>query len=305
MTSGPGREDRHRDQVDSRQSRIAAASTAELTLRCDEGRVLVEVSTTVAEIRSPDSALTTTVPGVGSLGQIFRTAGMGPRATAAFAGLGVCFAVLTGLVAAGKLTSVDQYAVDHLMPALAPGQREGNGYRGLFLPFSSNTNWWSKLLDTWVYPCSVLISGILLLGVLVVLWRRGRAVAGLTWVGAWVVGNGIEVVGKGLVSRPALYGSTDHVRIHVTAFDQAFPSGHSIRCVIVAGAIVFVWRRLAPPVFVWALLVAPALVFTAAHTPSDVVGGGLIGVMLLLLGWPIAESSKLEGLLPWSTTARN
>lgn len=211
------------------------------------------------------------------------------------AGLGIVLAILTALVAGGQLTSTDQYAVDHLMPGLRPSvgdSHESRGLRGLFLPFGSDTNWWSKVLDTWVYPCSVALSLIVVLVAFVVLWRRGRPVASLVWAGAWVVGNGIEVVGKDLITRPALYAVGDGgARIHVGAFDQAFPSGHSIRCVIIAGAVLFLWRRVSRAVLVWAALVLPALVFSAAHTPTDVAGGTLIGLMLLLVALAICDGA--------------
>jgi len=217
---------------------------------------------------------------------------IGPRAQVALAGLGVAFAALTGLVAAGRLTSIDQYAVDHLMPALKPGQPPSHSSRGFYLPFSSHTNWWSKLLDIWTYPCSVLISALVVIAALVVLRRRGRPAAAFVWIGAWVVANGIEVVVKHLVSRPALYGTAHGARLHVAAFDHAFPSGHMVRGAIVAGAAVFVWRRAARAILIWALLVPFALVFSAAHTPSDVVGGGLLGLMLVLLAQAVAHGVR-------------
>jgi hypothetical protein len=226
---------------------------------------------------------------VGWAGRISEATGIGPRTQVAVAGLGLAFAVLAGLVAAGGLTSVDQYAVEHWMPALEPGRAPTKSSRRFYLPFSSHRNWWSKALDIWTYPCSVLISLLVLLAVLVVLRRRGRAAAGLLWIGAWVVGTGIEVVGKEMITRPALYGTARGVRLHVSAFDQAFPSGHMLRCAIVAGAIVFVWRRALRAVLFWALLVPVCLVLTSAHTPSDLVGGALLGLMLVVLGQALSQ----------------
>ncbi len=224
--------------------------------------------------------------------RISEATGIAPRTQVAVAGLGLAFAVLTGLVAAGRLTSVDQYAVDHLMPALEPGRAPSKSSRGFYLPFSSHTNWWSKVLDIWTYPCSVLISALLLVVVLVVLRRRGRATAGLLWIGAWVVGTGIEVVGKELITRPALYGTAHGARLHVAAFDQAFPSGHMVRCAIVAGAVLFVWRQALRAVLFWAALVPVCLVLTSAHTPSDIVGGGLLGLIFALLARTLGDGER-------------
>jgi membrane-associated phospholipid phosphatase len=193
-------------------------------------------------------------------------------------------ALLTALVQAGELTRVDQFGLDHLMPGLRPGAPAGSDSAGLWRPFSLNVNWWSKVLDAWTYPCSVLISGLVLAAVGGYLWRRGRRAAALLAAAGWVVGNGIEVVGKDLVTRPALYGVNDGVRLHVASFDSSFPSGHMIRGSLVAAVLVLVWRRGGRWIALWATLVGPSLVLQSAHTPTDVVGGGLVGLILVLLG---------------------
>lgn len=205
----------------------------------------------------------------------------------------LALAGLTALVQAGALTRVDQFGVDHLMPGLNPAETSPNGSQGLYRPFGPQTNWWSKLLDLWTYPCSVLVSGLVLAALCAVEWRRGRIAAALVLAGAWVVGNGVEVVGKAVITRPALYGAANGVRLHVASFDDSFPSGHMIRGTIVAAAIVLAWRRLAPWVAGWWVLIGPSLVLQSAHTPSDVVGGGLLGLILLLVGRALIES-------PWA-----
>ena len=177
------------------------------------------------------------------------------RAARARTGLAVAVLVLaiaglTALVAGGALTRIDQYGLDHLMPALNPDRaqaQESHGYRGYFLPFGLNTSWWVKLLDTWCYPCSVVISFLIVALACLVLHRRGRTVLGLAWAGAWVAGNAIEVIGKGVLARPDLFGTDDAgLRIHVSVFDQSFPSGHAIRCVLVAGALLLLLQRHVP-----------------------------------------------------------
>ena len=192
--------------------------------------------------------------------------------------------VLTALVALGTLTHVDQYSVDHLMPWLDPSQRVRNSSAGYWRPFSLGGSTGSKLLDLLTYPCSLLISAICVGGAALLLWRRGLRVTALVPVAAWVIGNGVEWVGKHTLTRSALYASADGVQIHVASFDDSFPSGHMIRGILVAYAVVLA-LNLRPRwiIVLWAAAVAPALVLQSAHTPTDVVGGALIGVMLVVL----------------------
>jgi membrane-associated phospholipid phosphatase len=192
--------------------------------------------------------------------------------------------VLTVLVMLGTLTRVDQYSLDHLMPWLDPTERVRNPSAGYWRPFALGTSTGSKLLELLTYPCSLLISPICVGGAALVLWRRGLRVAALAPVAAWVIGNGVEWVGKHTLTRSALYGTAKGVRIHVAAFDDSFPSGHMIRGILVAYAVLLAWNlRSRWIVVLWAAAVGPALVLQSAHTPTDVVGGALIGVMLGVL----------------------
>jgi membrane-associated phospholipid phosphatase len=199
--------------------------------------------------------------------------------------------VLTILVVAGTLTRVDQFALDHLMPWLRPGQVSHNSSAGYWRPFPLGISTGAKLLDTLTYPCSLLISAIVVAAAALVLWRNGRHLAALAPGAAWVIGNGIEWTGKHTLTRSALYGTTDGVRIHVGSFDDSFPSGHMIRGIIVAYATVLVlegrwWWAIA----IWAAVVGPALVLQSAHTPTDVVGGVLVGLVLLIFMRAAARS---------------
>ena len=198
--------------------------------------------------------------------------------------LAAVLVVLTVLVTAGALTRVDQYSLDHLMPWLDPAQKVHDPSAGYWRPFPLGVSTGAKLLDVLTYPCSLLISAIGIGIPTLVLWHRGLRVAALVLPAAWVIGNGVEWVGKHTLTRPALYGTANGVRIHVTSFDDSFPSGHMIRGILVAYALVLAWN-LRPRwlVALWAAAVAPALVLQSAHTPTDVVGGALVGVMLVVL----------------------
>ena len=229
-----------------------------------------------------------------------------PRA-AAIVGAGAAFGVLAGLVVAGSLTRLDQYAVDHWMPGFSPAPRESPLLSsGLYKPFSLGIPLWEKLLELWTWPASVAVSVVLLgLGAWL-LARRGRPEAGLIWIGAWSAANLLEVIGKWALDRPPLY-VVEHggVSVHVIGFDTSFPSGHATRGVVVAALAAYLWPRLRWAAAVWILLTLPFLVVIAAHTPTDVAGGALVGV-LAVLGARVALDSRLAELpLRWKASRRS
>ena len=209
-------------------------------------------------------------------------------------GLAAALAVAAILVAAGAFTHVDQYCIDHFMPWLVPGNKATGGHSGFWKPFKFHTSNALKLLDLVTYPCSVLISGLVVLIAAVVLWPRLGPLAALAPAGAWVVGNAIEVILKDTVVRPAVYGSVGTERVHITPFDTSFSSGHMMRGIIVAYTLTLLWRRASPWVWIWAALVAPSLVLVSAHTPSDVLGGALVGLLVVLPANAIVRHARPE-----------
>ena len=228
-----------------------------------------------------------------------------PRA-AAIVGVLTAFAVLAGLVVAGSLTKLDQYAVDHWMAGFSPSPRESPLFSsGLYKPFGLGIPTWEKLLELWTWPASVAVS-VLLLGVGAwLLARRGRPQAGLIWIGAWIAADVLEVVGKWVLDRPALYVDEHGVSVHVIGFDTSFPSGHSARGVVVAAFVAYLWPRLRWAAAAWILLTLPFLVVIAAHTPTDVAGGALVGA-LAVLGALIALDSRLAELpVRWKASRRS
>jgi len=197
----------------------------------------------------------------------------------------VALAVLTALVLGGVLTGLDEWGLDHVMPALDPSAH-GNGIvssNGLWRPFPLHVPWWQKALDLYTYPGSALASGVLVAVACGALVRRGRLPAALVWLAAWLSGSVIELIGKHLLDRPSLYWTNGQARIHVTPFANSYPSGHTIRSVVIAALLAFVWPRAKVPLAVWLAFVPVALVVVAAHTITDVIGGLLLGVLIVLV----------------------
>src|SRR5712671_3534288 len=119
----------------------------------------------------------------------------------------VALAAMTAFVLGGVLTGLDEWGLDHVMPALDPRAR-GSGIvstHGLWRPFPLHIPWWQQALDLYTYPGSALASGLLVAIACVVLVRRGRLLPALVWLGAWLAGSGIELIGKHFLTRPSLY----------------------------------------------------------------------------------------------------
>ncbi|HUK45395.1 MAG TPA: phosphatase PAP2 family protein [Gaiellaceae bacterium] len=218
------------------------------------------------------------------------------RSAGLLAGLAVALAALTALVASGALTRVDQFGIDHFMPWFVPGNpgRVESTINSFWRPFRLHTANGAKLLDLWTYPCSVVVSGVIMVVAFVLLRRRLGAAAALAPAAVWVVGNAIEVLGKDVITRPTLYGVANGARVAVIPYFHSFPSGHMMRGVIVAYTVFLLWSRAKWWATVWVVLVAPALVVTAAHTPSDVVGGALLGVILLIPTHAVVRGARME-----------
>jgi membrane-associated phospholipid phosphatase len=207
------------------------------------------------------------------------------RLQLAIAALAVAFAGLAALVVGGRLGALDRYALAHWMPGLDPTKATHllPSLTGLIVPFRLGTPGWQKLLEVVTYPASVGISLLVFAAACGVLVRRGLKTAALVWASAWIVANALEVIEKVVLEKPALTASANGTSYHLVPFDHSFPSGHTMRAVLVAAVAGFVWTRIAWPAAGWAVLLVPVcLVVTAAHVPSDVAGGLLFGLLVVL-----------------------
>jgi membrane-associated phospholipid phosphatase len=190
---------------------------------------------------------------------------------------GALFLLTAVLVQAGALSFVDRYAVSHLMPWLRPRGGGAITLARLTLP-SPHGPLAAGFLDIWAYPASVLPSALLVLLAAWALRRRGDTSAAVRWCGLWIASNVVELAGKALVSRPALYAHG----VHLTAFDQSLPSGHTLRSLVAAAALAYTWRR-GRLALLWAATVVVILVPLGWHTPTDVAAG--VFAFVALLGW--------------------
>lgn len=217
----------------------------------------------------------------------------------ALAATAAALAVFTILVLAGATTGIDDWAVDHVMPALDPHSHAGIvTTSGLWRPFPLDAVWWDKLLDAYLYPASFLVSAVAVTLSSALLWRRGSNVPALVWPLAWLAANGAELVGKVGLERPDVRWSNGAHPIHVATFDHSYPSGHSARGVVLAAVVAYVFPRVRVAAAVWVLFVPVALVVAADHTVSDVVGGTLLGLLLVL-----AAHAMMREWTRWQTSS--
>jgi membrane-associated phospholipid phosphatase len=201
--------------------------------------------------------------------------------------LAAAYATLAVLVAAGALTRVDQWGVDHLMPS-ASFRHAQAGWLEAAVPllhqrFDSPV---SVATDVVTLPAAAFVS----LAIVLALSR----VAGTGLVVAWVFGAAVELLCKHALVRPALHDGP----FHIAAFDSSFPSGHALRAVLVAVAIARVWPRVRPLAVAWVVASVVLLQVAGWHTPSDLAGGLLLGglAVLGLLGLRAAGALRARRL---------
>ena len=179
------------------------------------------------------------------------------------------FAALGTLVAAGALNPLDQWACDHLMPwAGKPG------------PPPTFLESIVPLLDAGWHPAGVAVTQIVTLPgqVLVSLaliaagaWKLRAPVWIVAWLGTTVVEYGIRHV----LTRPALFRGG----VHVAAFDSSWPSGHALRCALVAAVLWKAWPQWRWPLAAWLVACVVLLEIAGFHTPTDLAGALLLALL--------------------------
>jgi membrane-associated phospholipid phosphatase len=195
----------------------------------------------------------------------------------------VVFAGLGALVAGGALTGFDQWACDHHMP-LAGGVSAGPPtlleslvplYHAMWQPVGV------AVTQIVTLPGQVVISFLL---VAAAAWRLRAPV----WVVAWFAATSVEFVIRHVLTRPALYRSG----VHITAFDSSWPSGHALRCALVAAVLAAAWPRARMALAAWLIASAVLLELAGFHAPTDVLGG----LLLALLAWRAAGAGAARSL---------
>jgi membrane-associated phospholipid phosphatase len=201
--------------------------------------------------------------------------------------LAAAFGLLAVAVAHSSFVHrVDQGAARHVMPGLEPDAHP-RSINSRPLPFEGTSLHGAGLVrlvaDAWTLPASTYVSPfVFALGTLL-LWRRGRSRIALVLAGAWVAGNAIEWGVKHLVERPAIVAFDHGEPVHIAGLDQSYPSGHSLRSVLLVALVGALWPRATWWTAAWAAGALVVLELGAFHVPSDIVGGALLGCLLIAL----------------------
>jgi membrane-associated phospholipid phosphatase len=191
------------------------------------------------------------------------------------------YAALAVLVAAGAVSGVDQWAVDHLMPG-RPGARPGPptlAEAAVPLLHASWTPLVDAVANVVTLPAQAVIASVLAAVCCLVLRRRGRPGAALVWGLAWVAGNGIEVLCKSTLDRPLLHAGG----VALTGLQSSYPSGHTLRSILLAALVATIWPAAGRWAFLWAAATLVLLELSGVHVPSDIIGGFLLAVLAILL----------------------
>ena len=115
---------------------------------------------------------------------------------------------------------------------------------------------------------------ILVAAAALMLRRQGRQRAAAAWTAAVLAGLAVEGAGKALVDQ-IQYGPPSIV-FGVT-LHGSYPSGHTIRSVILAALGATLWPRARPWLIAWVVFVTAVLEVGGLHVPTDILGGFLAG----------------------------
>jgi membrane-associated phospholipid phosphatase len=193
--------------------------------------------------------------------------------------LAAAFAILTIVVAAHGLRPADRYAIDHLQP-FSPDNTAGTIAPALpqraLRPILAGDRSPAEAVAAIAFAPADSISALVLAAVAAAILlrrRRPRWVAGI-WIGA--VGVGLAVEGTGKLLVPQIQFSPPSTTLGIT-LHNTYPSGHSMRAVIVAAMVTALWPRARLLAIAWVVYVTAVLELGGLHVPSDIAGGLLIG----------------------------
>ena len=184
------------------------------------------------------------------------------------------FCLLALLVNAHAFASLNDFAHHHLQPVAG-----GHGHRHL-----------REFTEILLFPAAPLVAAILMGGLSVLFYRRGRVSSAIAWPAVLAVGFVVELLAKLVVSQDhnnawSLMGGL--------SLDSSYPSGHMLRAILLVFAATSLWPRFSSLVVVVFCGVGFMLLVNGWHTPTDILGGMLIG---LALGWAASEYEAADGV---------
>jgi membrane-associated phospholipid phosphatase len=174
------------------------------------------------------------------------------------------------------VTGLDRWSVEHAMPLAGAPQPPPTLleslvplYHAPFHPLGV------AVAQVVTLPGQVVVSLLLVVAAARRLWMRHRVEAAACWAAAFVLAVAVEVVFRHALTRPALYRDG----VHLAGLDASWPSGHALRCALVAAAVGAAWPRLRILLGIWLAAVVVLLELAGFHTPTDVAGGLLLATV--------------------------
>ena len=194
--------------------------------------------------------------------------------------LGVAFIALTIAISAGAFTQLDLQVAQAMHDAWVPSLH--------------------VLFQVIAELGSIEVTGILMFGLTVYLWRAGFGSDAFVFL-VFIAAEAFEIFYKFNLHHlrpPASLAEADGPSISQvlsgSSAANSFPSGHMLRTLIVYGLLAFVIRRLSASRRVRALAATGAIavivliafdrLYLNVHWESDVIGGLVLGAIALLAG---------------------
>lgn len=189
------------------------------------------------------------------------------------------------------MTGLDQWAAEHAMP-LAGRPTPPPTFLESLVPLlhASFHPLGAGVAQIVTLPGQAVLSLLLVVAAAWRLRKRGRPEAAVCWTAAWLLAVVVELVLRHTLTRPALY----RARVHLVGFDMSWPSGHALRCALLAAALAAAWPRLRAPLAIWLAAAVVLLELAGFHTPTDVAGGLLLATAAAA-GAVVLERSRLPG----------
>ena len=126
------------------------------------------------------------------------------------------------------------------------------------------------------------------------LFVRGRRRAAAVWLLAMGLAFTIELVGKLTVDQIPVAGArTTIAGIGVT---DSYPSGHAIRSILIAGAVVEAFPMTRRVALAWAIVTVVVVSLSVGHVLTDVIGGVLAGAALAAWTRRLGRSRERGGV---------
>jgi membrane-associated phospholipid phosphatase len=192
--------------------------------------------------------------------------------------LGAAFLILTAAVGTGLTRPADRFALDHLQPlsgtSLAQTVAPPDPLVALRPVVNDHRSAVVSAAAIAFAPADTLSAVLIVAVVGLMLYRRGRPRAAAAWIAALLAGLAIEGAGKLLVDQIQFSPASTIVGV---TLNGSYPSGHTIRSVILAAMAATLWPRMRPWLIAWVVLVTSVLELGGLHVPSDIAGGFLAG----------------------------